>query len=162
MKARRTLFYIFIIIMLLIDIALILEASFNADQSSMQSSGITSFIVDIIIKMFPNANIDVEVAHSVVRKVVGHFLFFGLSGIFTSLSLLFIEEPMKIKSEILTIGLFKGFLLAVSTEIIQIFVPGRSGEFKDIMIDFSGYLLFFLITYLIYYLIYKGSLKKSA
>ena len=39
-------------------------------------------------------------------------------------------------------------LYAVSDEIHQLFVPGRAGQFRDVVIDFSGVLTALLITLL--------------
>ena len=57
----------------------------------------------------------------------------------------------------LAFGLFMGSL----TEIIQLNVPGRSGQFTDVLIDFSGYLLGFLIILLILFLIIRKQNKKA-
>ena len=48
-----------------------------------------------------------------------------------------------------------GFLFAILTELIQLAVPGRAGNFKDVFIDFLGYMtsssiiiiVFFIINY---------------
>ena len=50
--------------------------------------------------------------------------------------------------------------MGVFTETIQLSVPGRSGEFKDVLIDFSGYALGFLIILLILFLIIRHQNKK--
>ena len=47
------------------------------------------------------------------------------------------------------------------TETIQLNVPGRSGEFTDVMIDFSGYLLGAAIIVLIIFLIIRHQNKKQ-
>ena len=50
-------------------------------------------------------------------------------------------------------------LYAASDEIHQLFVPGRSGEVRDVMIDFSGAVLGIALSMLVFLLI--CSIKKK-
>ena len=59
------------------------------------------------------------------------------------------------------IALSFGAAIAALTEIIQLNVPGRSGEFLDVLIDFSGYLLGALIVGLITFLVIRKQRKKE-
>lgn len=45
--------------------------------------------------------------------------------------------------------LFPGLFLAVSDELLQTFVPGRSGEVRDVTIDFCGILIGWLVICLL-------------
>ncbi len=45
-----------------------------------------------------------------------------------------------------------GYLVAVLSEFILLYVPGRSGLHKDVMIDYSGFLLSSALVLLIYIL----------
>ena len=86
--------------------------------------------------------------HDFLRKLFGHFLLFGLSGIFTTLTLL-VNIIIITKKKLLIYGGISigfGISLASFSELIQSFVPGRAGAFTDVLIDFSGYLLFALIV----------------
>ena len=60
------------------------------------------------------------------------------------------------------IALAFGLTIAAITEIIQLNVPGRSGEFTDVLIDYGGYVFGFSIIFLILFLIIKSKHKKSA
>ena len=53
------------------------------------------------------------------------------------------------------IGILVCFVYACTDEFHQLFVDGRSGEFKDVLIDTSGALLCCLFFNLIYYLVRK-------
>ena len=55
-----------------------------------------------------------------------------------------------------------GLLMGLVTETIQLGVDGRSGELTDVLIDFSGYLLGFLLILLILFLIINHLNKKEA
>ena len=55
-----------------------------------------------------------------------------------------------------------GLLMGLVTELIQLNVNGRSGELTDVLIDFGGYLLGFLLILLILFLIIKHLNKKEA
>lgn len=60
----------------------------------------------------------------------------------------------------LILSLLISFLYACSDEIHQLFVPGRSGEFRDVLIDTGGALIGIFIYY-IFYKIYDLRKKKK-
>lgn len=166
MKRRQILTLIFGVIALAINVLIIVESCINGEGSSSQSLGFTNMIVNILEKIFPNTPIteDREQLHAIVRKLFGHFLLFGLSGIFTTLTLLVrLENPHK-KDWIIngSISAGIGLTIAAISEFIQAFQPGRAGLPSDVLIDFSGYLLFGSIVFVIYMLVYyKISSKKE-
>lgn len=73
-----------------------------------------------------------------VRKGLGHFFAFFILGVFSTLTFL-----LYFKYEYLLVGfvinIAQGFGLAVLTEEIQRHVPGRSGNYTDVEIDFTGF-----------------------
>lgn len=164
MNAKRLLTIIFGVIALAINVLIIVESCIGGDGSGSQSLGFTNFVVSILERIAPGASFleDKEHLHSVVRKLFGHFLLFGLAGIFNTLTILFIfmdnENKKDIFKALVSFGI--GFTLALVSELIQIFVPGRAGVFTDVLIDFSGFLLFSLITFGFYLLIYYNIKSK--
>lgn len=94
---------------------------------------------------------------SFVRKAFGHFGLFVISGLLSPLAIYLIINPFKWSKHYLNviIGLSFGLMIAAVTEIIQLNVPGRSGEFTDVLIDFGGYLVGALIVGLILFLILR-------
>jgi len=48
-----------------------------------------------------------------------------------------------------------GLVLGIIDEVKQRFIPGRSGEFKDICIDFSGVLLGYIFVLLVLYVVLR-------
>ena len=98
-----------------------------------------------------------------IRKAFGHFGLFSISGLLSSLAIYLSIKPMKWSKNYLMIiiSLVFGLFMGILTEVIQLNVPGRSGQFTDVLIDFSGYILGFLIILLIVFLIIKHEIKKQ-
>lgn len=152
-KTNKTLFYIFLSLTVILDIFIITESCLGGVSSASQSQGFTQFVIDVVKAFDPSSTIDQnpESVHQVVRKVVGHFLLFGVSGALNILTLMFINEPFgKNKLKVILIGLGCGVFLSVLTELIQYFVPGRAGMITDVLIDFGGFLFFGFLVYIIF------------
>ena len=168
MKKSKTYLIWTIIVTVLavaINVFIIVHSCLNASESTNASNGVVEVLQNIINSIFPNtitpSNHDAFA--SFIRKAVGHFGLFMVSGSLTSLAIYLALGPLKkFKYWVLMImslgfGLFMGML----TEIIQLNVDGRSGEFTDVLIDFSGYLLGFLIILLILFLIIRKQKRQT-
>ena len=92
-----------------------------------------------------------DITHK-IRKSVGHAAVFMVSQAFTLLTLfMFLYDK---KWWIYTsISLVEGFVISCISELIQYFIPSRSGAFLDVVIDFSGVCVGFCIGILILLLI---------
>lgn len=165
MKRRNILMIIFGVIALAINVLIIVESLKGGSSSSTSSYGFTQMIIDFIKWINPSSHIDEnpEKVHAVVRKLFGHFLLFGASGIFTTLTIGMLDEATTTKKkEFIISSLMVGLTLAITSELIQIVVPERYGTPIDMLIDFSGYILFFAITFFILYIIqYKSEVTKK-
>lgn len=130
-----------------LSIFIILSSCLTGNQSTEQSGFIVNLFKSIINFFSPDAinPYNIDSFSAIIRKLVGHFGLFLVLGIFTSFSFsMYINDISFIKKKRLLsifIILTYGMLLAMLTERIQLFIPNRSGEIKDILIDFSGYLL---------------------
>ena len=156
MKTRNILFYIFLILMVAVDVFIIVEGGINGTNSASQSAGITQWIVSIIEKINPSSRFvtDPEWAHMVIRKLVGHFGLFGVSGIFTVVTLSMLDNAyINKKIEIMVSALAIGLSVAFISEMMQFITPGRYMSIIDVLIDYSGFVLFGGITYLIFFLV---------
>ncbi len=97
-----------------------------------------------------------------VRKYIGHFGAFFLLGVLGFLcAKLFITKFYLGFS----LNLVVGFIIAGISELLQLIPSGRCAQFKDVIIDFSGYLLanlFMLLFYAVYKIFKKDkvNLKK--
>lgn len=157
--------YILLICLLLIDGYLIYHASLNANDSVKKSDVVTDIVINTVDKV---TNTDDSIEETLgresisnfVRKLFGHFGLFLLNGILSIIiGCLFIKKKILFYLIIFTHGL----LIASITELIQLFSEGRIATFKDIMIDYAGYLLGLGITIIIYIIVkkIKNNTKKE-
>lgn len=75
-----------------------------------------------------------------LRKLVGHYLLFA---VFAFLSVVFIFlATNKIKTMLIGLGISSvlGFCVAGFSELIQFYTPNRSAQWRDVGIDFWGYM----------------------
>lgn len=92
---------------------------------------------------------------NIIRKGIGHLCLFLFDAIFTFLFLTRIfENKGKFKLWcIFVITISFGLFIAVLSEAIQYFVPGRYFKSTDILVDFLGFLLGLFVTWLFMFLI---------
>lgn len=75
-----------------------------------------------------------------LRKLVGHYLLFA---VFAFLSVVFIFlDTNKIKTMLIGLGISSvlGFCVAGFSELAQFYTPNRSAQWRDVGIDFGGYM----------------------
>lgn len=123
-------------------------SSFGHNSSDAQSN----LFVDFIAQNFPhvrhgleNSLISLSTLIFLVRKTA-HFTEYAILG-----SLFFINlrnTPKDLIERPLVISILFSFLYACTDELHQIFVPGRSAQFRDILIDTLGASFGATITYL--------------
>lgn len=120
----------------------------NATESSATSRGIIKKVIALFIDDFENLSEakqkEICAPFQFVVRKSAHFCLYFLLGTLAFLSVLTYD---KIASRLkVSIGISFAFLYAVSDEIHQRFVPGRSGELRDTLIDLSGAVLGVFIT----------------
>ena len=154
------------VLALAINVFIIAHSCLNASQSSAASGGVTDFLTKIINGIRPGTINDANYGQfaSFVRKAIGHFCLFMVSGLLSTLAFYLVLNMSKWAKYYLQIimALTFGLTIAILTEVIQLNIDGRSGEFADVLIDYSGYVLGFSITFLILFLVLKSKNKKSA
>lgn len=118
-----------------------------ADESSQLSSGITTILISMIEFIFPLD--DLHFFHFLVRKAAHFFAYFVL-GILVFYALQ--QSLRKVNWNQAVTAFFISVLYAISDEFHQLFIPGRSCEMRDILIDsfgaFFGISLYYLYLYL--------------
>ena len=72
-----------------------------------------------------------------IRKSIGHALLFAITQVFTFLAFYMFLPNMK-WWQVALISLATGLLIASISELIQFFIPLRSGKFIDVLIDMAG------------------------
>lgn len=121
--------------------------------SSSTSKKVSEIMVNIIdIKQqYSDAEKEeiIKVVEPVVRKLA-HYTFYAIGGILVTNC---IYQFCNKEKRVITISAIIGIAYAVSDEIHQLMVPGRSGNIKDVMIDSIGILtgiaLFLLVKEII-------------
>ena len=101
--------------------------------SSQLSSGITEKIVRLLETLIP-FQFDLKTLHMFVRKSAHFFAYFVLSMLL--MNAFRAEQRTGYQRVIWTITI--SVLYACSDEIHQLFIPGRSGEIRDVLIDSTG------------------------
>ncbi|HQM39950.1 MAG TPA: VanZ family protein [Clostridia bacterium] len=132
----------------------------NADESSGTSGSLLSFILKITYPGYKQMNnaeqfIILEAYQHVIRKFA-HFFIFGILGALAVNA--YKSLRLKNNGHVILLSFVTCVIYAVLDEVHQIFVPGRSCEIMDIVIDSSGAFIFIAITIFIFYLI---DAKKS-
>lgn len=151
---------------IIVNAYIILQSCLNANDSTNQSGFVFNIIKTILNAIHPNTINDGNASwwHGFIRKLVGHFGLFMVDGLITSWALYYLLEDITITKKwwkkIIVSAAF-GLFVASLTEMIQLVVPGRAGDIKDVLIDYAGYILGLGIIVLIYFLIYRHRLKKE-
>ena len=166
MNKRATILkWIFFSLSILVNAFIIYQSALSRSSSNAWSDVVINIIYDIT-----GGSVEAETPVTpdvtfwdVVRKAVGHFSLFLVSGVFTYLYFYYLNKEgiFPLKYLHLLIPIFIGIVLAALTEIIQSFVPGRNGNIADVFIDSGGYVLGVGIVYLITYLVNRKVNKEE-
>lgn len=113
---------------------------YMSSRNAVQSMGDSSMIVDFIINTFKLRVETVGIITTLVRKGAHFSEYFILSTLcfFTYRS--FNKDKINFSFILLVCN-----LVAISDELLQGFIPGRSCQVKDVLIDFTGALTFLII-----------------
>lgn len=138
------------LVLMLLWMAIIFSFSAQeATESSQQSMGIVKIIKAVAEKVTQSAkNLDFSFWDNVersLRKLAHGFIYFVL-GILVYNYLINCEAKKK-----RLISLAICLLYAISDEVHQLFVPGRSGQVSDVMVDFTGSVLGVILFSVLYW-----------
>jgi len=146
---KKTIYTILIIIWMSI---IFMFSNQPATESSKLSDGFISTTIGNIYKVF-NKNVTetkltkIKEKYTTPVRKTAHFSIYLILGLLTTL---LIKEYNYENRKQIIIAILICILYAISDEIHQLFVPGRSGELKDILIDTTGSSLGILITNMIF------------
>lgn len=149
-KTKKYIMHIVNIIFVIIWMIVVFKFSSQVGDDSSSVSGntirriITFFTPDIEITKL---ELIVESLQPFIRKLA-HFTLYTIGGFF-------IYNLNIKKSNNIVISLILGVLYAISDEIHQLFVPGRSGSIMDVGIDSMG-----ILTGILVYCILEIIVKK--
>ena len=128
---------------------------------SNQPAEVSTKQSDLVIKLFSAIGIDLNthlgsLASFIVRKAA-HFTEYFILYYF---AILVCKNYVDIKrARIYSLFIVLGY--AITDEIHQYFIPGRSMAIRDVIIDFSGGVFGFIINWVIYKLKYKKQNKYN-
>lgn len=105
-----------------------------ASQSNSMSTSITERLVVAIEKISPSKEINTENFNHIIRKSA-HFFVYLLLGLLV-LNALIKSGVRGYRSMLL--ALLICIIYAASDEIHQLFIPGRGGQLRDVILDSSG------------------------
>lgn len=130
------------------------------EASAHLSQGITEIIIEVIETAAPQLSVDWQSFHLFVRKNA-HFFVYLVLGVMILRAITKSKsskqsKPISIQACAIALIMSAGY--AVTDEVHQIFVPGRSGQVSDVLIDTLGALTG-IILYSIYW--YVRSRRKS-
>ena len=156
MKKQQFLKWFILSIAIAINLFILINAFINGEASAKESNTIAHTTADVINTIKPETITPENFDHFAfnLRKAVGHFGLFALSGGFSTWALYLFVKDTKVGyflwQMLMTLGF--GFILALISEFVQIFVDGRTGVWTDVGIDFSGYFIGFSLVFLIFLL----------
>lgn len=89
----------------------------------------------------------------IVPKILGHLAMFFVEGILA----MWVALNYHSKKKLINIIIFAsiGLILAMLTEIIQLFIPERSARVVDVLIDFTGYIIGLIVLWGVYLMFKK-------
>lgn len=98
-----------------------------------------------------------------VRKGLSHFMGFVVFGLISSfMFLLFINSNYDGNKKLnIVVTIVNGLVFACLTEFVQLFAIDRTAQFKDIAIDYLGYMLAVTLSFIIITTIYLIKKKKQ-
>ena len=118
----------------------------DATRSSQLSGGLMTAVMDALAGLFKGISIQPETLHFILRKGA-HFTAYLVLGLLAA----YAQEPKRRKEWLWTLIIC--IVYAVSDEYHQTFIPGRSGELRDVLIDsagsFTGLVFYGLTLYLL-------------
>lgn len=138
-----------IILVLLWMVMIFLLSDEEAVKSSKKSDG----LIIKSVELFTGKSLSDQEKEKVLKYLVfpvrkcAHLSLYLILGILV-ISLL--REYMVINTKLVLLSLLICFLYACSDEIHQLFVPGRSGEVRDVLIDILGACLGVSFYYLVF------------
>lgn len=149
-RKNQVLFIIFAFLSIAVMVTVFIFSNQPAVQSSAVSSSFSDFILDLFNIKAEDLSFDINLLETVLRKLA-HFSLFASLGFFLSSAAINLKGKKLFKK--LAISSLIGLLYCISDEIHQLFIPQRSGEIRDVLIDFSGVLFGTLSSFVLYKLI---------
>lgn len=128
---RRILSWTFVILWMVL---IFIFSHQPASESSELSLGFSKKIMDIIKFLVPDNKLSYEGLHILIRKGA-HFTIYLILGLLVTNA--FRNHNLS-ALRLIVAALLICVLYAISDEIHQLYIPGRSGQVSDVLIDSTG------------------------
>ena len=124
-------------------------SSDNASESTNKSDGVIIRICETVLNRSLSDSEKKEYTSKYIVPVrkSAHFTLYFILGILT---FIFVKDFTNMNYKVVLISVLVVLLYSISDEVHQLFVPGRSGEIRDVLIDTLGGFISCNILYLIY------------
>ena len=149
MKSKKIITIILVLLWMILVFYLSNQVS---TESSKLSGGLTHKILEALHMLDGKTIGQQEVIETIIRKLA-HFCLYTLGGILILLHINLYKISDKNK---VIISYSIGTAYAITDELHQLFVPGRSGEIRDVFIDSLG-----IITGIIIIRLYLKMIKRG-
>ncbi len=119
---------------IIVTLALIAFIFAHSIAPASESGKVSGGVYEMVKRFFSYFGAEFPMSHNAFRKLA-HFLEY------TALGMMLIVTTRTFTKNVvreLSKPLFAGLLIPIIDETIQLFSPGRSGELRDVWIDFSG------------------------
>lgn len=123
-----------------------------SDDSSKLSGGITRAILNFF-NILEGKTLEQQSAIETIIRKLAHYSIYTIGGI---LILLHVNLYKISANKKVIISQLIGTLYAATDEVHQLFVPGRSGEIRDVCLDSLGVITGIIITLIIQKMIKRG------
>ena len=161
-------YWFFTILAIILAVAIngyiIMHSCLDAIESTKASQGVVEVAEDVVNTVSPNTITEenYDSFATFIRKAFGHFGLFAASGVLSSLAFYLSLSPYSWCKHYMNtmFSIVFGLFMGILTEMIQLTVPGRSGEALDVLIDFSGYLLGAFLLGLILFIVIRKKRKN--
>ena len=145
MKKTEFLKWFILAIAVAINLFILINAFISGDVSAKESNDVAQTAAHVINTVKPETITPQNFPTFAFnfRKIVGHFLLFTFSGVFSTWAFYLFLNKTKVGyfPWILCITFALGFMLALISEFAQVFVEGRTGSWVDVGIDSGGYFI---------------------
>lgn len=143
-RKNQICFLVFGILSLITMVIIFLFSAQKAETSAALSGQFGSFIEKILNGMDWLLSEGILQWIKTYLRKIAHFVLYTLLGAFVMASV----ANTKIKKGVIKIGLTAGIGLvySISDEIHQLFIEGRSGELRDVLLDFAGVITGIILT----------------
>lgn len=122
----------------------------NSNQNGESSTGNSNKLISKVVSILTNVEEGTKEMDEIVEKFnlpvrkTAHFIEYFLLAVFVVYALLTLNVP-----SYLIIAIIYSVLFAISDEVHQLFIDGRSGQLSDVLLDSSGALIGVYITNLL-------------